>query len=458
MEDKVLLGHGSGGTMMRRIIDEVFFEAYAGDELRRGDDAAVLPELPEGARLAFSTDSFVVTPHFFPGGDIGHLAICGTVNDIATSGAKPLYLSCGFILEEGYPIDGTRQSSTWTVSCAPVFISEPKETPVETGKVTVTDQNEYEVITPSEYQETDTMPVYQAIEADLETAIKPEWLDTSGIASGEGTQDIHFSHHAVLSYGPEAAFYDEFADDQYSESYSGAIMRIVWIKDWKQHEGKFNLEKTSLSGITLEDAKKQAEALITKIGLDCNQYVCRYELDMSLDRIRNMGAIYEQSIVDGSLLTDDDWVPYNYDAIPASEEGFYLEYRPAMIDAADATHRYELVFFVNSRGIVCAHLRNQFNMGDIVEKPDKLITSDEAVARLYEEVNRSQYGADEHVVSIRKIVLSYVPVRASNKDAGMVFVPTWEIIYDDEKSASQGYDCNALFNAIDGTLIEASFR
>ena len=104
MEDKVLLGHGSGGTMMRRIIDEVFFEAYAGDELRRGDDAAVLPELPEGARLAFSTDSFVVTPHFFPGGDIGHLAICGTVNDIATSGAKPLYLSCGFILEEGYPI------------------------------------------------------------------------------------------------------------------------------------------------------------------------------------------------------------------------------------------------------------------------------------------------------------------------------------------------------------------
>ena len=108
MEESVLLGHGSGGTMMRRIIDEVFFEAYAGDELRRGDDAAVLAGLPAGARLAFSTDSFVVTPHFFPGGDIGHLAVCGTVNDIATSGAKPLYLSCGFILEEGYPIKDLR--------------------------------------------------------------------------------------------------------------------------------------------------------------------------------------------------------------------------------------------------------------------------------------------------------------------------------------------------------------
>ena len=109
MEDKVLLGHGSGGTMMKRIIDEVFFEAYAGEDLLRGDDAAVLPALSAGERLAFSTDSFVVSPHFFPGGDIGRLAICGTVNDIATSGARPLYLSCGFILEEGYPIDDLRR-------------------------------------------------------------------------------------------------------------------------------------------------------------------------------------------------------------------------------------------------------------------------------------------------------------------------------------------------------------
>ena len=109
MDDKVLLGHGSGGTMMKRIIEEVFFDAYAGDELRRGDDAAVLPAPEPGERLAFSTDSFVVSPHFFPGGDIGRLAICGTVNDIATSGARPLYLSCGFILEEGYPMDDLRR-------------------------------------------------------------------------------------------------------------------------------------------------------------------------------------------------------------------------------------------------------------------------------------------------------------------------------------------------------------
>ena len=110
MDETVLLGHGSGGTMMKRIIDEVFFRAYAGEELLRGDDASVLAaDVPDGARLAFSTDSFVVTPHFFPGGDIGRLAVCGTVNDVATSGAKPLYLSCGFILEEGFPIADLRR-------------------------------------------------------------------------------------------------------------------------------------------------------------------------------------------------------------------------------------------------------------------------------------------------------------------------------------------------------------
>ena len=118
MEDKVLLGHGSGGTMMKRIIDEVFFEAYAGEELLRGDDAAVLPGLAPGERLAFSTDSFVVSPHFFPGGDIGRLAVCGTVNDIATSGAKPLYLSCGFILEEGYSIEDLRRICASMASAA----------------------------------------------------------------------------------------------------------------------------------------------------------------------------------------------------------------------------------------------------------------------------------------------------------------------------------------------------
>lgn len=123
----VLLGHGSGGLMMKRIIDEVFLDAYGSSWLREGNDAATLPALEAGQRLAVSTDSFVVTPHFFPGGDIGHLAVCGTVNDVATAGAVPLYLTCGFILEEGFPIDDLRRI------CASMA-----ETAVEAGVALVT--------------------------------------------------------------------------------------------------------------------------------------------------------------------------------------------------------------------------------------------------------------------------------------------------------------------------------
>jgi hydrogenase expression/formation protein HypE len=106
-QDRVLLAHGSGGTMMRELIEEFFVETFDEEQLRRLDDAAALP-FPAG-RLAFSTDTYVVNPVFFPGGDIGRLAVCGTVNDVATSGATPLYLSVGFVLEEGFPIEDLRR-------------------------------------------------------------------------------------------------------------------------------------------------------------------------------------------------------------------------------------------------------------------------------------------------------------------------------------------------------------
>ena len=104
----VLLGHGSGGQMMKHLIDEVFLEEFGSPELLAGNDAGV-GTLTGTGRIAMSTDSFVVTPQFFPGGNIGRLAVCGTVNDVATSGARVRYLSCGFILEEGYPMDDLRR-------------------------------------------------------------------------------------------------------------------------------------------------------------------------------------------------------------------------------------------------------------------------------------------------------------------------------------------------------------
>ena len=105
--DHILLAHGCGGTMMRELIEDVFIDRFADPALLRMDDAASL-DVPTG-RIAMSTDTYVVQPVFFPGGDIGRLAVCGTVNDIATSGATPLYLTVGFVLEEGFPVADLRR-------------------------------------------------------------------------------------------------------------------------------------------------------------------------------------------------------------------------------------------------------------------------------------------------------------------------------------------------------------
>lgn len=102
--DRIMLGHGSGGKLSHDLIKRSFLPAFDNDALRAGDDAGVF-DLNSCTRLAFSTDSHVVWPLFFPGGDIGRLAVCGTVNDIAMMGAIPKYLTAGFILEEGLEVD-----------------------------------------------------------------------------------------------------------------------------------------------------------------------------------------------------------------------------------------------------------------------------------------------------------------------------------------------------------------
>jgi hydrogenase expression/formation protein HypE len=101
---QIVLGHGSGGKMMADLIKDVFYPRLENDPLLAGNDAGVI-ELTNGLNLAVSTDAHVVSPLFFPGGDIGRLAICGTVNDVSMVGAIPLYLTASFILEEGLEME-----------------------------------------------------------------------------------------------------------------------------------------------------------------------------------------------------------------------------------------------------------------------------------------------------------------------------------------------------------------
>ncbi len=102
--EQIVMGHGAGGRMSHQLIQKAFVSAFQNTALNAGDDAALV-EAGLRQKLSISTDSHVVFPLFFPGGDIGKLAVCGTVNDLAMLGAKPLYLTAGFILEEGLSMD-----------------------------------------------------------------------------------------------------------------------------------------------------------------------------------------------------------------------------------------------------------------------------------------------------------------------------------------------------------------
>lgn len=108
-DEKITLSHGSGGKATHNLIEGVFEPAFSNPLLDQMDDAATFGLAGSGQRLAFTTDTYVVSPLFFPGGDIGQLAVHGTLNDLAMAGAQPLYLSAGFILEESFPIAELRR-------------------------------------------------------------------------------------------------------------------------------------------------------------------------------------------------------------------------------------------------------------------------------------------------------------------------------------------------------------
>lgn len=133
--ERIVLGHGSGGRLSANLLQDIFLPLFSNPVLDRLDDQAILNI--GGRRLAFTTDSFVVQPLFFPGGDIGSLAVHGAVNDLAMGGATPLYLSAGFIVEEGLPLETLRRiaaSMATAAAAASVTIVTGDTKVVEKGK------------------------------------------------------------------------------------------------------------------------------------------------------------------------------------------------------------------------------------------------------------------------------------------------------------------------------------
>ncbi len=130
---RIDLGHGGGGRAMTQLIEELFAAAFGNIHLAQGNDGALLPQVP--GRLVMATDSHVVSPLFFPGGDIGRLAVHGTLNDVAVMGARPLYLAASFILEEGFPLADLRR-----IVASMAQAAQDAGVPVVTGDTKVVEQ------------------------------------------------------------------------------------------------------------------------------------------------------------------------------------------------------------------------------------------------------------------------------------------------------------------------------
>jgi hydrogenase expression/formation protein HypE len=133
-QGRVDMNHGAGGRVAQQLVDELFSPAFDNHALRQGNDGALL-DLPAGQRLVMATDGHVISPLFFPGGDIGSLSVHGTINDVAMLGATPLYLSAGFILEEGFELSQLKR-----IVASMAAASKVCGVPIVTGDTKVVEQ------------------------------------------------------------------------------------------------------------------------------------------------------------------------------------------------------------------------------------------------------------------------------------------------------------------------------
>jgi hypothetical protein len=374
---------------------------------------------------------------------------------------------------EGMVKNDSVKPQAWTVEFEPVMIMETpaaenlKEIPAADMQLTG-----FELVVPETYRKTGTLPLYRAVEYDFTKTVKPEWFNQTGIAEMKSPASMTFSDHAELSLSPESVWYAEYTDELFDYNWKeretghpdiepmllprqALSMGIASIASGVYHGSAYaqgiELEHEKLARISLEDAKQTAEALFGKLGLQ--GFELAWALDMSAERIHTLGEAYNHFWFEGGGGYSNS-PRQDYAADTAEDEGYYLIYTPLGVTKV-TDGRQQLNLFVTSRGIVFADLRCMYNRGEEAGTPDKLISPEEAIASLYQEAARSRDRIE--IASIERVALTYVSIRAENKQDGMVFAPVWQILFKEEGEGEE-YTSWAEFNAVNGSLIDAIFR
>ena len=371
-------------------------------------------------------------------------------------------------------------NQTWAVKIKPEPFAEVVGTPADAAKAPATvapsvgnTTAEMQIIVPDKYTANSTLPVYKATERDFSQSMDYSWFNQSGVA--EETLDprhvggmVDFNDGGHLDWGSYYLYYNTY-DGTYeavSELADGGTFTetlpknaltsdISSIASWMvmgfPGTGEvYALEHTQLSTISLDEAKAQAEALMAKLGM--TGYTCTAALDMGVERIHKMGAMYNAAIDSGVMYTNA--FRYDYSTATTADEGYYLCYHKFGTDG-DMAGQFEAVFYVTADGIKSINLRDAYEQGDVIHTPAKLVDASTVAAALPGEMANSRYP--EELKQITRATLTWMPVRADKGDC-MVMTPVWVLSYLTAEGEQQGYECWAVFDAIDGSLIDSVFN
>lgn len=373
--------------------------------------------------------------------------------------------------------NATRQE--WTLEIEPEPFTEvvgtpasATEAPVETV-VSEVPADSMQIIVPDEYTANGTLPVYEAIDRDFSQRMDYNWFNQSGVAKEEldarhigGIVDFNDGGHLDwgsynIHYNTYDGTYEAVGEMEDGTSFTETLDKLAMpsevntIASWMMFgfpgtNEVYTLENTQLSTISLDEAKAQAEVLMAKLGM--TGYTCTTALDMGVERIHQMGALYNAAIDSGMLSTNA--FHYDYAAATTADEGYRLCYHKFGADG-DIAGQFEAVFYVTADGIKSINLRDAYEQGDVLHTPAKLVDAQTVAASLSGEMADSRYP--EELKQITRATLTWMPVRADKGD-DMVMTPVWVLSYLTDEGQQQGYECWAVFDAIDGKLIDAIFN
>lgn len=368
----------------------------------------------------------------------------------------------------------------WTVTIKPEPYAEVVGTPAAATEAPVVSAasvdnaaTEMKVIVPEAYTANGTLPVYEAAERDFSQAMDYTWFNQSGVAkevldTRHIGGSVDFNDEGHLDWGSYYLYYYTFdgtfeavgeLEDgtKFTETLpkSALVMDVGSIASWMVMgfpgtDEVYTLEHTQLSTISLDEAKAQAEALMSKLGM--TGYTCTAALDMGVERIHKMGAMWNAALDSGAMYTNA--FRHDYATATTADEGYYLCYHKFGNDG-DIAGQFEAVFYVTADGIKSINLRDAYEQGDVIHTPAKLVDASIVAAALPGEMADSRYP--EELKQITRATLTWMPVRADKGD-GMVMTPVWVLSYLTAEGEQQGYESWAVFDAIDGSLIDSVFN